>query len=94
MEIDRDVCPFRKDKIEAKPMTRALLGALGKQKMARITVHVPLSDKAQTESYTLWIPSDLIVDSRIVRGISVSLELESVEVYQHGLVCRFRMRLK
>ena len=85
-EIYRDVCPFKKYKFKENAMSRAMLGLLGEQKMGRVTIHVPQIAKTQADSFTLWIPSDLIKDSRITCGLTVSLTLESCSVQGHGYV--------
>lgn len=85
-EITHVVCPFKKYRLEDTKMGRAMLGSLGKQKVGRITVHVPLVTKTQSESFTLWIPSALIADSRITRGLTVSLALEGIAVHESGYV--------
>ena len=83
-EITRNACPFKKYLLEETAIGRAMLGSLGKQKMGRITVHVPLTTKAQAKSFTLWIPTTLIEDSRIICGLAVSLTVKSVGIPQHG----------
>ena len=85
-EITRSACPFKKYRLDDTSMMRAMIAPLGKQKMGRITVHMPLHDKVQSESFTLWIPSVLIEDHRIICGLTVSVGLESVEILRVGHV--------
>ena len=61
-------------------MSRAMLGPLGKHMVGQVTVHAPSPETAQQESFTAFIPSALIADSRIRRGIAVSAEIEGVQV--------------
>ena len=68
----------------ATPFAIAMLGPIGSQEMGRITVHVPSANRKQLESFTLWIPSDLLSEPRIVSGITVSLVIESVEILGQG----------
>ena len=86
-EINHDISVFKKYGIEETKMGRAMLGSLGKEKIGRITVHVPPSvTKKQIESYTLWIPCVLIQDSRIIRGLVVDLVLEKINIHGQGYV--------
>ena len=83
-EINRQVRPLEFYELDNTAMAIAMLGPIGAQEMGRITVHAPSLIGDQTESFTLWIPSDLLRDPRIVRGITVSLVLESVEILGQG----------
>ena len=83
-EISRQVRPLEFYELDNTAMAIAMLGPIGAQEMGRITVHTPSSIGDQSESFTLWIPSDLLRDPRIVRGITVSLVLESVEILGQG----------
>ena len=83
-EISRQVRPLEFYELDDTTMAIAMLGPIGAQDMGRITVHVP-APTGEFESFTLWIPSDLLRDPRIVRGITVSLALESVEIPGEGL---------
>ena len=83
-EINRHVRPLNFYELDNTAMAIAMLGPIGVQEMGRITVHAPSSIGDQTESFTLWIPSDLLREPRIVRGITVSLVMESVEIPGRG----------
>ena len=83
-EINRHVRPFEFYDLNNTAMAIALLGPIGAQEMGRITVHAPSSIGDQTKSFTLWIPCDLLRDPRIVRGITVLLVMESVDIPGRG----------
>ena len=82
--INRRVSPLEFYERDNTAMAIAMLGPIGSQEMGRITVHVPSANRKQLESFTLWIPSDLLSEPRIVRGITVSLVIESVEILGQG----------
>ena len=85
-EIILDACPFKKYGLPDTPIGRAMLNQIAKQKMGRITVHVPPSTGIESKSFSLWIPFALIQDRRITRGRIVSLTLETVKIHKHGYV--------
>ena len=83
-EINRHVSPLKFYGQDNTAMAIAMLGPIGAQEMGRITIHAPSASGEQFESFTLWIPSALISEPRIVRGITVSVIMESVEILGQG----------
>lgn len=83
-EIYRTRNPFEVYGLEETTVSGAILGLIGQHKVGQITVHVPCSSKNQSESFTTWIPSELLKDSRIVRGLTVALAVEGIQLLGHG----------
>lgn len=83
-EINRHVSPLKFYERDNTAMAIAMLGPIGAQEMGRITIHAPSASGEQFESFTLWIPSALLSEPRIVCGITVSVIMESVEILGQG----------
>jgi hypothetical protein len=79
-EITRSASPIKFHNLDDTVMVNAMLGPIGAQAMGRITVHVPSLSEGQMESFSLWIPFVLLKESRIARGITVSLTLEGIQI--------------
>jgi hypothetical protein len=76
-ELTRSLGVIRALKLEDTSMTHALLGPLGGQPMGRITIHQS-SEPGYFESFTCWIPSELVEDPRLKRGLTVVAVLEAL----------------
>ncbi len=76
-EIFKEVDPFVKFNLPKTDMAYAFLGPIGKQSSGKITVHVHSNS---IESFTTWIPSCLINDSRIKTGLTVFLILKCQKI--------------
>jgi hypothetical protein len=76
-EINLTVDPLKTFKIENTQISYQLLGKIGKQPVGKITVHIPSNIYLFIESYTAWIPYDIIKDTRIKKGVTVSVSLLS-----------------
>lgn len=83
-EITKSADPAKVFKLDNTTMAYALLGPVGRQPVGKITVHAPSASGTQQESFNVWIPSTLIKDTRIVRGLTVSLTLEGIPVLGSG----------
>ncbi len=83
-EITRSASPIKFYKLDETVIVNAMLDPIGAQAMGRITVHVPSLPGGQLESFSLWIPSALLKESRIARGITVSLTLEGIQILGRG----------
>lgn len=73
---------FKAYRYNNAPMGRAMLGKLGAQRVGKITVHAPPEKRGNhvRESYSAWVPSSRIQDSRVARGAAVVAEVEGVSV--------------
>lgn len=83
-ELSRNAKPLKTYRLDDTVMAFAMLGPIGMQAMGRITIHVPSAAAEKLESYTAWIPADLVRDSRITRGIAVSATLVGVAIPTNG----------
>lgn len=80
-EIDRGLNPMKSfGYSDNSAMVRAMIGNRWANVFGRITVHAPRPETEQMESYTAWVPSGFIADRRIRRGITVSVDLVSLDV--------------
>ena len=84
-EIDRNIDHMRAfgyddDGPMAVAMARAMLGDRWANEFGRITVHTPRPDSAQFESYTAVVPTSLIRNRQVRRGVMVSVKIVSVDV--------------
>ena len=63
-----------------------MLGPIGAQAVGKITVYSPSHSGEQLQSFTAWIPAELLKESGIARGItvSVSVSLEGVQILGCG----------
>lgn len=61
-------------------MVSAFLGPLGVGRWGRVTVHVPSPSRETMESYTAFIPSAALESPRSKKGVTVSLELQSLDI--------------
>lgn len=78
-ELTRSMSIISTLRLDETSMTYAMLGSMGAQPLGRITAHVP-SDPGYFESYTAWIPTELVEDPRIKRGTTVSLLIKAVDL--------------
>ncbi len=83
-EIRPSVDPVKAFRMADTAMGRASLRSIGKQKMGKITVHVPYPTEDYTESFTSWIPARLLQNRRIERGVTVALDLERIRIVGRG----------
>lgn len=83
-EVSRNSNPIKAYRLNDTSMARAMLGRIGAQRVGKITVHVPSTSEEQRQSFSAWIPSELLKEPRIVHGITVSLSLEGVRILSHG----------
>ena len=84
-EIDRRLNPMKSfgyndDGSMAVAVATAMMGTRWTNEFGRITVHAPRPQTEQMESYTAWLPSSFIEDTRIKRGITVSVDLVGLDV--------------
>jgi hypothetical protein len=79
-EIYRGRDPLKSFGLNDTAMSRAMLGRLGKQPVGQITVHAPSPETLQQESFTAFVPSAVIADPRIDRGIAVLAQVTGVTV--------------
>ena len=79
-EIYRERDPLKVFDLDDTPMSRAMLGPIGRQPVGQITVHAQGVETVQLESFTAFVPCGLVADSRIRHGIAVSAELEGVQI--------------
>ncbi len=63
---------------------RASLGSIGKQKVGKITMHVPYPTEDYIESFTFWIPAKLLRDRRLERGVTVAVDLKRIQIIGCG----------
>ncbi|GIW41599.1 MAG: hypothetical protein KatS3mg076_2176 [Candidatus Binatia bacterium] len=89
-ELSRQVDPYKKLRIPTTAVGRGFLGEIGKTAVGRITVHSPIHGTPRWESFTAWIPSELLREPRIGRNFTVYAELEALSIPGHGYVwyCR------
>jgi hypothetical protein len=59
-------------------MAYAMLGPIGEQPVGKITVHAMSESDGQWQSFSAWIPGELLEGLRITRGITVSILLEGI----------------
>jgi hypothetical protein len=83
-KLRHSVDPVKVYKVKATSMGRAMLGPIGAQDVGRITVHVPYPSDDQIESFTTWIPTKLLGAQRIMNGVTVAFDLETVNVPGYG----------
>ena len=79
-EITTSKDPFRAFGLRRGTIGAAMLGAIGRQPVGQITVHVPSPGGVQIESYTAWVPTGLLEWEGIERGLVVLAELEAIAV--------------
>ncbi len=83
-EISRSSNPITAYRFDDTDMAYAMLGPIGAQAVGKITVYSPSNSGEQLQSFTAWIPTELIKESWIARGITVSVSLEGVQVLGRG----------
>ena len=83
-EITLSVDPVRAFSMADTAMGRASLRSIGKQQMGKITVHVPYLIEDYIESFTSWIPTELLQEQRIRRGVTVALDLRRLQIVGRG----------
>lgn len=79
-ELTREANPFKAFRIAEGSFGAVLLGPLSLIPTAKVTVHVPGLPGEPLDSYTVWMPRELLSDTRIRTGITVSLHLESLRI--------------
>jgi len=79
-EIERSADPFKKFGISAGSIGAAFLGPLAGQAVGKVTIHSQNDPDFPSESFTFWVPTEIISDSRIVKGISVAATIDCVEI--------------
>ncbi len=85
-ELNRSADPFKTFNFPDTDMARAMLGEEWNSGVGKVTVHAPHESEDHQESYTTWIPAELINDVRIVRGVTVIMSLKRVEIPNWGYV--------
>ena len=84
-EMRPHVDPVKAFRVPDTAMGRASLGSIGKQRMGRITVHVPYPDEDDyVESFTSWVPARILQDPRVKRGVTVALDLKRIHIVGRG----------
>ena len=83
-ELDRKVDPmkpfgYNDDGPMTIAMGKAMLGARWVGEFGRVTIHTPRSHTRQMESYTAWLPHSFVANRKIIRGITVSASLVSLD---------------
>jgi hypothetical protein len=68
----------------SSPIATAFLGHLGNKPLGKITVHVPSSKENVLQSYTIWMPKDILQNSKGSRGVSVWVEISPVSIPNFG----------
>jgi hypothetical protein len=79
-ELRSPVDPLAYYGLSDTTVARAGLGRIGRQPVGRITIHVPSPFGNETESYTAWIPTQLLADGDVRRGAIVDVHLEGVQL--------------
>jgi hypothetical protein len=77
-EIRKRVDPIKHFRLPSTPVAVAGLGAVGQQHVGRITVHVEFGE--DLESYTAWIPTELLKAPAITRGALVEVQLVGTRI--------------
>lgn len=62
------------------PISSAFLGPLAKGEWGKITVHEPSASGNVLHSYTAFVPSQSIRDSKSAKGVTVLVELETLNI--------------
>jgi len=83
-EIRPSVDPFKAFRMPDTATRHASLRSIGKQKMGKVTVHVPYPTEEYTESFTSWVPAKLLRDRRIERGVTVAVDLRRIRIVGRG----------
>lgn len=65
-------------------MVSAFLGPLARGRWGKITIHRQSSNEDVIQSYTAWVPSEILVDDRHARGVTVMATLFAFSVPQVG----------
>lgn len=78
-EIDMKVDVARRLKVAGSGMASAFLGVLGKKDHGQVTLHAGGLEAAKAESYTAFIPSDLLIKLKASRGDLVHARLKAVQ---------------
>ena len=76
-ELDRQVDVYQRLKLPRSSISEGFLGDLGIGKWGRVTIHVL---KSVIYSYTCWIPLSLLPPGGVGNGVTVSANLERVDV--------------
>ena len=66
-------------------MVSAFLGPLAEGRWGKITIHRQSSNEDVIQSYTAWVPSEILADDRNARGITVMATLSAFSVPQVGI---------
>jgi len=61
-------------------VSRAILGPLASGEWGQITIHSPQSDGVVLASYTAWIPSAWLADSRVIKGLTIGALLQPLAI--------------
>lgn len=78
-EIRLDVDPYTALGVLRGPIGAAALGPIGERSVSRLTVHAPSPEEVDLlESFTAWVPSDLLVG--VSRNGTVTMDIEAVHV--------------
>ena len=86
-----DIIGFVRDKHAKKDVFRALniardslgsgmIGSLSKGDWGKITIHAPSSTERVYHSYTFWMPTEKIENSRNTKGVTVRVKLNRLNV--------------
>ena len=65
-------------------MVSAFLGPLARGRWGKITIHRQSSNEDVIQSYTAWVPSEILADDRNARGATVMATLSAFFVPQVG----------
>jgi len=79
-EFTSDVDPFAKYGMPETTGASALLQQIGRQPVGRVTIHVDSPFGNEIESYTGWVPTDLLEGRGLFRGLTVEARFQSVPI--------------
>ncbi len=67
-------------------LSAGFLGPLGKGHWGKVTIHEPSGTEATLNSYTIFVLSEQLQDSRNTRGVTVSVEMAALDIPTVALV--------
>lgn len=66
-------------------MVSAFLGPLAKGRWGKVTIHRQSSNEDVIQSYTAWVASEMLANSRHLKGVTVMATLSAFSVPQVGI---------
>lgn len=70
----------------SSPIAAAFLGHLGNKPLGKITVHEPPSKENVLKSYTIWVPKEMLSDSKNFKGVTVWVEILPITIPGFGKI--------